>query len=192
MKTVTLHRLLKAQEGFYGICHEPRRPVRASTSSCFLAPVVGIPNCLQASFNTGTVSFPRVPFCRWALSSSSGTSTLGFFSAPAAPSAGIYGRRLEHWFITEHKDWLVCLRFNFILTSETGEEKKKGVKFPARYKNWCWFLCWHESCFYFKKCAIGVKCITGNSGKSHPVRFYNRYICFCLCTFICCQQWLLL
>lgn len=97
MKTVTVNRFLKAHAGLYDICHEPRRLVKASTSSCFLAPVVGIPNCLQASFNTGTVSFPRVPFCRWALSSSSGTSTLGFFSAALPPSAVIHCSRLEQF-----------------------------------------------------------------------------------------------
>lgn len=89
MKTVTLNTFLKAQTSLYDSYHEPRRSVKASSRSCFLAPVVGIPNCLQASFNTGTVSFPRVPFCRWALSSSSGTSTLGFFSAPPPASAVI-------------------------------------------------------------------------------------------------------
>lgn len=120
MKILTLSRFLKAQRSLYDVCHGPRWPVRASTRSCFLAPVVGIPNCLQASFNTGTVSFARVPFCRWALSSSSETSTLGFFSAPPPPSAVIHGKRLKvkvtaHSYPTCRKGRLLCchkLRFN--------------------------------------------------------------------------------
>ncbi len=62
--------------------------VRASISSCFLVPVVRIPNCLHASFSTGTVSFPKVPFATWFFSSSSDISTFGFFSAPPPDSAG--------------------------------------------------------------------------------------------------------
>ncbi len=62
--------------------------VRASISSCFLVPVVRIPNCLHASFSTGTVSFPKVPFATWFFSSSSDISTFGFFLAPPPDSAG--------------------------------------------------------------------------------------------------------
>lgn len=76
-----LHRVVRSTP------HFPSWAIRASISSCFLVPVVRTPNRLQASFNTGTVSFPRVPFCAWARSSSSATSTLGFFSAPPPVSA---------------------------------------------------------------------------------------------------------
>lgn len=63
--------------------------VRASISSCFLVPVVRIPNCLHASFSTGTVSLPKVPFATWFFSSSSDISTLGFFSAPPPPDSAV-------------------------------------------------------------------------------------------------------
>lgn len=61
--------------------------VRASISSCFLVPVVRIPNCLHASFSTGTVSLPKVPFATWFFISSSDISIFGFFSAPPPDSA---------------------------------------------------------------------------------------------------------
>lgn len=77
------------KRGAYRTPHWPSWAVRASIRSCFLVPVVGIPNCLQASFNTGTVSFPRVPFCMWARSSPSDISTFGFFSAPPPLSAAV-------------------------------------------------------------------------------------------------------
>lgn len=67
---------------WYVVNHEPNWATRASISSCFLVPATRIPKVLQASFRTGTVSFAKVPFFTWAFSSSSGTSTLGFFSAP--------------------------------------------------------------------------------------------------------------
>ena len=86
-KLKAICQLMKAQRVRHLTLHEPRRVVRASISSCFLVPVVRIPKSLQASFSTGTVSFPRVPLCTWVLSSSSDTSTLIFFSAPPLESA---------------------------------------------------------------------------------------------------------
>lgn len=94
-------------DNWYLVDHEPNWATRASISSCFLVPETRIPKVLQASFRTGTVSFAKVPFFTWALSSSSGTSTLGFFSAPP-PASAIIKEEIENCRIVA-KAWNVIL-----------------------------------------------------------------------------------